>query len=66
MRGNPDIMEILEERVARHPVECGIVIPALLDFLRATRRAKLAEVAALERFERSLLTIQGASLVSEA
>lgn len=39
--------------------DSGIVVTALLEFCRASRRAKLAEVAALERFERTLLTISG-------
>lgn len=59
-------MDLAQKALAGDPVNHAIVIPALLDYLRATRRAKLAEVAALERFERSLLTIQGASLTSEA
>lgn len=37
----------------------AILVMALVEFVRASRRAKLAEVAALERFERTLLTITG-------
>jgi hypothetical protein len=44
---------------------CAIVIQALLDGIRDQRRAKLAEVAALERQEQALLTIHWASSEDE-
>jgi hypothetical protein len=43
---------------------CAILIDALLDLTRSNRRARLAEVAALERLEK-LLTIQRASLADD-
>jgi hypothetical protein len=55
---------VLQETLAEAPVDCAIPKAALLDFLRASRRAKLAEVAALERFEQALTT-QRASRPSE-
>ncbi|MEN3329023.1 MAG: hypothetical protein V7638_3830 [Acidobacteriota bacterium] len=53
-----------EEMLAKQPGDCAILRSALLEYLRASRRAKLSEVAALERFERAL-TNQRASRASE-
>src|ERR1044072_8317264 len=54
----------LQKVLARPDSDCAILSAALLSYLRATRRAKLAEVAALERLE-AALTIQMASQPSE-
>ena len=58
------IEEAIKEKLARPDSDCAILRTALLNYLRASRRAKLAEVAALERFE-AALTIQRASQPSE-
>lgn len=59
-----EVMEALQKSLAQPDSDCAILRSALLNYLRASRRAKLAEVAALERFE-AALTTQRASQPSE-
>jgi hypothetical protein len=56
-----DAGEALKKSLANVPDD-HVMVTLALEFARATRRARLAEVAALERFERALLMkIRGAS-----
>lgn len=47
--------------LANSPSMCAILIEALLEQTRSARRAKIAEVKALEKLEASLLTLQRAA-----
>ena len=60
-----DLATIEIKTLAEQSGDCAILQTALLSYLRAARRAKLAEVAALERLE-AALTTQRASQPSEA